>query len=305
MTVEIAVPDDLFADVSPALATSPVPKPKTAAGHKGVLYFDLETVPDYERMASFGLDPIPEPMKRSIYGEFAGQSKSKEGVLTDQLKGTLKEFETWIRKWNPDNDSLEVIDRIERSAPKPRKGIFDLTEEIRNQDSAREQLLQDHRKKMSVTPEFNRIVAMGWRFNGETMSTVIDYDVITEETLLELFWGTVRNCKSVCGYNILGFDLPTIFVRSILLDVCPSRTFDLKPWGTDVIDLMKKRFPSSGSMKLKTLAACMGIPIPAGDVDGSQVEELWKNDPKKLGEYVRSDVDLCAELHSKYFGFFC
>jgi hypothetical protein len=91
----------------------------------------------------------------------------------------------------------------------------------------------------------------------------------------------------------------------MLLDVCPSRQFDLKPWGTDVIDLMKKRFPSSGSMKLKTLAACMGIPIPAGDVDGSQVEELWKNDPKKLGEYVRSDVDLCAELHSKYFGFFC
>lgn len=293
MTVEIAVPDDLFADVSPA----PAPKPKTAAGHKGVLYFDLETVPDYERMASFGLDPIPEAAKRCVF--------SDSGMLAEQLKGTIRDFEVWIRKWTPDNSALDVIDRMERASAKPRKGVFDLTEEIRNLDSARDQLLQDHRKKMSVTPEFNRIVAMGWRLNGETLSTVIDHDVITEETLLELFWGTVRTCKSVCGYNILGFDLPTIFVRSILLDVCPSRTFDLKPWGTDVIDLMKKRFPSSGSMKLKTLAACMGIPIPAGDVDGSQVEELWKNDPKKLGEYVRSDVDLCAELHSKYFGFFC
>lgn len=291
MTVDIAVPDDLFADVLPA------PKPKTAAGHKGVLYFDLETVPDYERMASFGLDPIPEPAKRGVFVD--------SGMLAEQLKGTIRDFEVWIRKWTPDNSALDVIDRMERESAKPRKGVFDLTAEIRNLDSARDQLLQDQRKKMSVTPEFNKIVAMGWRFNGETMSTVIDYDVITEETLLTLFWGTVRNCKSVCGYNILGFDLPTIFVRSILLDVCPSRTFDLKPWGTDVIDLMKKRFPSSGSMKLKTLAACMGIPIPAGDVDGSQVEELWKNDPKKLGEYVRSDVDLCAELHSKYVGFFC
>lgn len=297
MTVEIAVPDDLFADVSPALATAPAPKPKTAAGHKGVLYFDLETVPDYERMASFGLDPIPEAAKRSVFADY--------GMLAEQLKGTIRDFEVWIRKWTPDNSALDVIDRMERESAKPRKGVFDLTAEIRNLDSARDQLLQDQRKKMSVTPEFNKIVAMGWRLNGETMSTVIDYDVITEETLLELFWGTVRNCKSVCGYNILGFDLPTIFVRSMLLDVCPSRTFDMKPWGTDVIDLMKKRFPSSGSMKLKTLAACMGIPIPAGDVDGSQVEELWKNDPKKLGEYVRSDVDLCAELHSKYFGFFC
>jgi hypothetical protein len=293
MTVEIAVPDDLFSGVSPA----PAPKPKTAAGHKGVLYFDLETVPDYERMLSFGLEDIPEATKRSVFTD--------NGILADQLKGTIKDFESWLRKWNPDNNSLDVIDKIERESAKPRKGVFDLTAEIRNQDSAREQLIQDQIKKMSVTPEFNRIVAIGWRLNGETLSTVVDYDVITEETLLQLFWGTVRTCKSVCGYNILGFDLPTIFVRSMLLDVCPSRTFDMKPWGTDVIDLMKKRWPSSGSMKLKTLAACMRIPIPAGDVDGSQVEELWKNDPKKLGEYVRSDVDLCAELHSKYFGFFC
>jgi dipeptidyl aminopeptidase/acylaminoacyl peptidase len=114
-----------------------------------------------------------------------------------------------------------------------------------------------------------------------------------------------KGAKSVCGYNVLHFDLPTIFVRSILLDVAPSRQFDLKPWGTDAIDLMKKRFPTSGAMKMKTIAACMGISIPAGDIDGSQVEELWKNDPKKLGEYVRSDVDLVKALHQRYSGFFC
>ena len=126
-----------------------------------------------------------------------------------------------------------------------------------------------------------------------------------EVGLLEEFWTVAKNAKSICGFNILGFDLPVILVRSMLLDVAPSRQFDLKPWGTDVIDLMKKRFPNSGVMGLKKLAKLMGINVPAGDVDGSQVETLWRNDAVKLGKYVASDVAITKEIHQRYSGYFC
>lgn len=269
---------------------------------KSILFFDLETIPDYERMESFGLDPIPDATPRM---EPQGCPAAEE-----LLKGTLEEFKTTLAKLNPVDDVLDEIDRIERIAKKPRKGIFDLTADLRKQDSARDDALIARRKLMSVTPEFNRIVALGWNDGRPTKSMVVgeknDIDFVVDEShLLEFFWSVAAKTKFVCGFNILGFDLPTIFVRSILLDIAPTRQFDMKPWGADVIDLMKKRFPSGQAVGLKKIAKAMGIVVPAGDVDGSQVEELWKADPSKVGEYVRSDVDLVKELHQRYSGFFC
>jgi hypothetical protein len=49
----------------------------------------------------------------------------------------------------------------------------------------------------------------------------------------------------------------------------------------------------------------MGIPIPAEGVDGSQVAELFASDPVKLGDYVRSDIQITRELHRRFRGFFC
>jgi len=58
-------------------------------------------------------------------------------------------------------------------------------------------------------------------------------------------------------------------------------------------------------MKLKQLCKLYGIEVPAGDVDGSQVLDLMRSEPGKVGEYVRSDVDVTRSLHNKFKGFFC
>lgn len=292
-----------LAELDMELGSETVKTPTVAArakGKVGVLYFDIETIPDYDRAELFELEVIPPAAKRTPLNAI-----NADTFPSEMLALTLAEFEKHVKQCNPCDEMLDRIDASERLSKKPRKGVFDITAELRNQDAAREALIVDQRKKMSVTPEMNRIVALGWSLNGETYSTVIDYDIITEETLLAKFWDLAKSAKSLCGYNILGFDLPTIFTRSILLDVAPSRQFDMKPWSVDVIDLMKKRFPSSQAIGLKKLAKLLGIPVPAGDVDGSQVEDLWKADPAKVGEYVRSDVDLLIELHQRYSGFFC
>ena len=284
------------------IAISHVSAPQTRArGKFGVLYFDIETIPDYDRAELFELEDIPPAAKR---GDF-----DKCPLAFDLLKQTLDKIKEDLRLFTPVDKYLDELDRLEKLEKKPRKGVFDATNELRNQDAARGQLIADQKKKMSVTPEMNRIVALGWSLNGDTRS-LVDGDLEElndpcEKDLLEKFWFLAKTAKSLCGFNILGFDLPTIYTRSILLDVAPSRQWDLKPWGTDVIDLMKKRFPSNQAIGLKKLAKLLGIPIPAGDVDGSQVEELWQKDPAKVGEYVRSDVDLVIELHQRYSGFFC
>jgi predicted PolB exonuclease-like 3'-5' exonuclease len=267
-----------------------------------IMYFDLETVPDYERRELFGLDDIPEPSVRT--------GPENWSSMADLLSGTLEDFKAKVLKLNPSDEVCDAIDAAEKMSKKPRKGVFDLTSEIRRQDQAILDQIAAQRKTMSVTPEMNRIIAFGYSIgNGITYGLIVDpADVDKDEAerkLLIQFWSLVKSVKSVCGFNIIGFDLPTIFVRSILLDVMPSREFDMKPWGNDVVDVMAKRYPKSGATGLKKLCRMMGIPIPAGDVDGSQVEELWKTEPKKVAEYVRSDVDLVKELHRRYRGFFC
>lgn len=264
---------------------------------RGVLFFDLETVPDYDRQHLFELDEIPAAAVRML----------PQGCppVDELLKGTLDDFKQIVSKLNPVDDVLDAIDAAEKQSKKPRKGVFDLTAELRKQDEAREKLLAEQRKKMAVTPEFNRIVAMGWSLNGERGEVIVDGKTVTEQDLLIKFWEVSKSARVVSGYNVLNFDLPVIFVRSILLDVSPSRTFDTKPWSGDVVDLMVKRFPRTGSMRLKLLCRTMGIEVPAGDVEGSQVEDLFKAGKlDEIAAYVRSDVAIVEKLFVMYRGFF-
>jgi hypothetical protein len=272
---------------------------------RGVLYFDIETIPDYSRFEQFGLEPIPEPAKRATLEECVhGAGKF--------LDATVEGFKANLLKLNPCDEYLDQLEIAEKAAPKPRKGILDLIADVRNQDAARLTLIEQQRKEMAVCPEMNRVVALGWGYaDGPVQSLVVGQQneigsgPPDELHLLEMFWQLLAAASPVVGFNILGFDLPTIYIRSMLLDVKPSRRLDLKPWGSDCVDLMAVRFPKSSAKRLKWLAAAMGIEVPAGDVDGSQVEELWKSDPAKVGEYVRSDVAVTRELHQMYRGFFC
>jgi len=285
---------------------------------RGVLYFDIETIPDYSRFEQFGLEPIPEPAKRATLEECVhGAGKF--------LDATVEGFKSNLLKLNPCDGYLDKLEAAEKAAPKPRKGILELIADVRNQDAERLAKIEQQRKEMATCPEMNQIVALGWAVGGganDEQSMVVGEpliqqvgngsvvamagpSLITERDILERFWQLVATNGPLVGFNILGFDLPTIYIRSMLLDVQPSQRLDLKPWGTDCVDLMAVRFPKSSAKRLKWIAGAMGIEVPAGDVDGSQVEELWKADPAKVGEYVRSDVAITRELHQLYKGFFC
>lgn len=286
-----------------------VTRTTSTAVARGLLYFDIETVPDYSRFEQFGLEPIPEPSKRATLEECVhGAAKF--------LDATVETFKANLLKLNPCDEYLDQLEQAEKAAPKPRKGVLDLIADVRNQDAERLTKIEQQRKEMATCPEMNQVVALGWGFaDGEARSLVVGEKTpesdaaapvaIDERYVLETFWQLAAKGGPLVGFNILGFDLPTLFIRSALLDVKPSRRLDLKPWGNDCVDLMAARFPKASAKRLKWLAKAMGIEVPAGDVDGSQVEELWKSDPAKVGEYVRSDVAVTRELHQMYRGFFC
>jgi hypothetical protein len=103
-----------------------------------------------------------------------------------------------------------------------------------------------------------------------------------------------------------------LFARSAILGVPSSRSFDLKPWGRDVVDLFAIRFPKGPGAagggrpaKLKELARVYGVEVPAGDTDGGDVERLLRESPHLLRQYVESDVAVTRDLHRKWAGYFC
>lgn len=266
------------------------------------LFFDLETVPDYSRLESFGLDPLPE-----IRAEHStGQCPPCDQMLTESLDAIRQR----LAALNPVDEYLDALAAAEQQAKKPRVGIGDAIASVRKSREAVKNAPRDRSKLLSVTPEYCRIAALGWATgSGDVQSLTCgehaDCDTTDEKLLLQTFWSLALEARPLIGFNVLGFDLRVIFVRSAILGVLPSRLIDMKPWGRDVLDLMEVRFSRSQAMGLKRLAPLYGIAVPAGDCDGSQVEELMRTDPKKVGEYVRSDVTITRELYRKFAGYFC
>ncbi len=275
------------------------------------LYFDLESAPDYSRIDSFGLDPLPPIPEQDDLAKMPPPSKIVDGTVEDARKAMERQLA-------PPDEWLELVATAERNKDKPRQGVFELLDKARAKRQQIIDLHSDRKNLLSTTPEFCRIVALGWAVgNGSTESLVVGQtqgfgteQLVSERTILERFWQLATQHSPLIGFNILGFDLPVIFVRSAILRFASSRMFDLKPWGKDVVDVYSLRFPKPGASgdgkprKLKALCPLYGIEIPAGDVDGSQVEELLEKDPVKLGLYVRSDVEVCRQFHKSLQGYF-
>ena len=303
----IAEPPPITTEPTDSTEPTKETKPKRATKpSRRMVYIDIETIPDESREHLFDLEPVPVAGPRT---------PAKDMMTVDELRsGTLDAIKEVLKSRRPDDEYLLALEESERNGTGKqanRKGLFDAIAELRDEATKIEQALAARQKKMATDPEMCRIVALGWAVGGDPAEALVvgqkkadGAGLITETMLLERFWLLVADNTPIVGFNICGFDLPVIFTRSILLDVSPSRTIDLTPWKTDVVDLMADRFPRQQAKRLKYLAALLGIPIPTEDVDGSKVSELFATDPAKVGEYVRSDISVTRELHRKYRGLF-
>jgi len=226
---------------------------------------------------------------------------------------------TFIQKLTdivPCEEYLHELISHEQIGKKPREGIFDAIRRAMDHGNRYEAERDDQRKRLATCPELCKIVALSVGLDANVYSFVVGDGedgepgqiAITEEDLLRIFWNSALNAKQICGYNIINFDLPVVFARSILLGIPSTRRFSTKPWEDEVLDLYLRRFPRGNSKqpgKLKQMAQLYGIDVPAGDFEGSQVEEIWNaGDYEMIREYVTSDVVITAALHKCMRGYF-
>src|SRR5690606_19755878 len=98
---------------------------------------------------------------------------------------------------NPPDAWLDALVEAENASKKPRKGLLDAIDDKRRQLAQLERAGDDRIKLLSVTPEYCRIVAIGWAV-GDGLAEVVMGD--DERSILQRFMDVLAAHEGpICG----------------------------------------------------------------------------------------------------------
>lgn len=119
----------------------------------------------------------------------------------------------------------------------------------------------------------------------------------TENGILEDFWEGVLSYDVFVTFNGRAFDVPFLLHRSVVHGIRPSLAFNQSryltkqssPYHIDLMDELTMYGAMSKRPSLHLLLRAYGIESKKGEVDGSQVAELFH--AKKFRDLVRHNID--------------
>ncbi len=152
----------------------------------------------------------------------------------------------------------------------------------------------------AVSGDFGRIFCIGYALDeGETQ--IISGE---ESQIISKWWEVAKNVNCFIGHNILDFDIPFLYKRSIVLKCRPSQLVPVKKFQTDnVFDTQKEwsRWDYQGGISLHNLSIALNLPSSKdGGIDGSQVYDFYlANKHNEIYEYCKRDVELTRKVYRR------
>ncbi len=181
---------------------------------------------------------------------------------------------------------------------------YDLFEwKNRNRDTdevlPQSELLDLYKRKAALSSTHSKIVCISLGYVKDNKIYVMsitgaEYDVITEFCAIASKTG-----KVLCGWNIIGFDLPTVRKRAFAngfteWKIGKANDSGAKPWtlAEGVLDLMVEyKGTSYVSESMDEVCYLLDIPSPKDKLSGSQVTgEFYKNGVANIATYCEKDV---------------
>lgn len=164
-------------------------------------------------------------------------------------------------------------------------------------------------QRAGVMAEFAKIICISTGYIHQNKLRIKSFYGDDEKTILTELIKTLDQIEKVndkwcfTGHNIKEFDIPFI-CRRLVMNNLPIPVYldfqNMKPWETNLVDTFQYwRF---GDYKhytsLKLLAACLNVPSPKDDIDGSRVAEVyWKeNNLKRIVNYCQKDIITVANI---------
>ena len=157
----------------------------------------------------------------------------------------------------------------------------------------------------ALNPNYGRIFCIGMFFfdDEKDFYKAISFHGNEEKPLLKEFWQKLKenNYPYVITYNGLGFDLPFIWKRSVILAVEGTKEFNLRRYTTDYnYDIMAVwcNWDVRNAIKLDNLTKILGVESKSGS--GADVYDMWqKREYKKIAEYCMQDVFVTYQCYSR------
>ena len=190
--------------------------------------------------------------------------------------------------------ALRGLAEAASQARKPTRG----SEIVLDEDEASQDRLQDEiAKEMALSPLYGQVVALGaWDAQMASPHLWVGGD---EREMLEEFWGYVQGCDLFVSWNGLAFDVPWLYVRSMILGVEPTARISAAryryPGESNHVDLYALLTDWRGNrtkhlkLDLATVARILGVEPPVGD--GADVPRLWElGDVKAIRKHLASDL---------------
>lgn len=164
-----------------------------------------------------------------------------------------------------------------------------------------EEMREEIHKETSLEGTFGRICCIGYMKEEGTLTKEAISG--TEKEILIRFWEIAKNVTQFVGHNIMEFDLPFIYKRSIIHGIKPSQNISFVRYRSFPIFDTQKEWDKWGygkAQKLDTLAKVLGFPTSKDEMDGSQVWDFYQQG--KLDEictYCMKDVELTRKVFYK------
>lgn len=195
------------------------------------------------------------------------------------------------------------------------KIFFDL-ETIPASDEFREVAIEAERKKYrnkdiagddealfrasALSGDFGRILCIGYAVNDDEVEILSG----GEKEILTKWWQIAKNVTKFIGHNILEFDIPFIYKRSIVLKYPPSQMLPVRKFETEnIYDTLKQwsRWDYSSNLSLHFLAKALSLESSKDlGIDGSQVYDYYLGGKlDKIYEYCKRDVELVRKVYKR------
>lgn len=169
-------------------------------------------------------------------------------------------------------------------------------------------LITDKKIKNISFEEFHRSTALNGDFGKiYCIAFAIDNDDVivlsgNEKDILTKFWDVSRLANLFVGHNVMEFDLPFIYKRSIINNVVPSRNLMFARYRNNPIyDTMKEWNKwSTNNTSLDRLAKIFKIKSSKEIMKGSEVYDYYlKNKHEMVYKYCREDVEVTRNIYKR------
>ena len=153
----------------------------------------------------------------------------------------------------------------------------------------------------SLSGDFGQICCIGYALGDGEVQIIKG----KEMDILNRWWEIASQADCFIGHNVMEFDLPFIYKRSIIHKIKPaSRHLNLsfaRYRSFPIFDTMKEwdKWSMRNSISLDKLAKVLGLQTSKdGGIDGSQVYDAYLNGKEEeIYEYCKRDVALTREVY--------